>query len=135
MNSISSRKGPIYGIILNSLFFSALHLLNPDTSVLSFINILLFGLVFSLIFYKTNNLWVVGAIHSVWNLFQGVVFGSNVSGLTIFSSILESTPVVGKDLLSGGAFGFEGGLVVTLVTLITVIITVVLINNRQKDTR
>lgn len=133
MNSVASRKGPVVGIISNSVFFSLLHLLNPDVTVLSFINILLFGLVFSLIFYKTNNIWIVGAIHSIWNFFQGIVFGSQVSGLSTFSSIFKSTPVVGKDLLNGGAFGFEGGVVVTIVTLVTVIITFLLINKQLKN--
>jgi len=46
MNSVASRKGPLAGIFLNSLFFAFLHLLSPGATILSFINILLFGLVF-----------------------------------------------------------------------------------------
>ena len=135
MNSISARKGPMAGIILNSLFFAALHLLNSGTTALSFINIFLVGMAFSLIFYKTNSLWVVVAMHSILNFFQGPVFGIQVSGLSSFSSVFKPIFIEGKEFINGGAFGFEGGLAVTVVMLITVISSLVLIGKQpQKET-
>lgn len=128
MNTISSKKGPLAGILLNSLFFGALHLLNPGVTILSFANITLVGIFFSLIFYKTNNLWIVGAIHSIWNFFQGPIFGVQVSGLNIFSSVFKSIPIEGKELINGGSFGFEGGLAVTIVLAVSLIITVAILN-------
>lgn len=128
MNAISSKKGPLAGILLNSLFFGALHLLNPGVTILRFANITLVGIFFSLIFYKTNNLWIVGAIHSIWNFFQGPIFGVQVSGLNIFSSVFKSIPIEGKELINGGSFGFEGGLAVTIVLAVSLIITVAILN-------
>ncbi|MCA5011881.1 MULTISPECIES: CPBP family intramembrane glutamic endopeptidase [unclassified Enterococcus] len=122
MNGIAAKKGVWAGVIGNSLFFAVLHLLSPGVTVISFMNILFFGLLFSYIFYKTNNIFVVAALHSVWNFFQGIIFGSEVSGLSSFSSIFKSIPVAGKDLLSGGSFGFEGGIVTTFVLIATFII-------------
>ena len=92
-------------------------------------------MAFSLIFYKTNSLWVVGAMHSIWNFFQGPVFGVQVSGLSSFSSVFKPIFIEGKELINGGAFGFEGGLAVTVVMLITVISSLVLIGKQpQKET-
>lgn len=133
MNSIASRKGPIAGILINTIFFGVLHLLSPGVTILSFINVILFGLIFSLIFYKTNSLWVVSAIHFIWNYFQGVIYGAQVSGLSLFSSVFKSTPIAGKEILNGGAFGFEGGFTVTVVILVTIIITHIAIIRTQNQ--
>lgn len=133
MNSISSRKGPIAGILINAIFFGILHLLSPGVTVLSFSNVILFGLIFSLIFYKTNSLWFVSAIHFIWNYFQGVIYGAQVSGLSLYSSVFKTEPVAGRELLNGGAFGFEGGLTVTIIILIAIMIAFVIVNNRVQD--
>lgn len=133
MNTIASKKGPLAGIIFNALFFGILHLLNPSVTFLSFANIILFGLLFSLIFYKTNSIWVVGAIHFIWNYFQGVIFGSQVSGLSLFSSVFKTMPVSGKELLNGGAFGFEGSFTVTIVGSIAIIVSLVLVKKKVQD--
>lgn len=133
MNAIASKKGPLAGILLNSLFFGALHLSNPGVTILSFVNITLVGILFSLIFYKTNNLWVVGAMHSIWNFFLGPIFGVEVSGLSTFSSVFRSIPIEGKALFNGGSFGFEGGLVATIVMIISVIITLAIIKKNNTE--
>ena len=128
MNAIASKKGPLVGILLNSFFFGALHLLNPNVTFLSFINISLVGIIFSLIFYKTNNLWIVGAMHSIWNFLLGPILGVEVSGLSTFSSVFKTISIEGKALINGGSFGFEGGLVATIVLTISLIITLAIIN-------
>ena len=74
----------------NVILAIKLHLSNPVATVLSFINVILFGLVFFLIFHKTNSLWGVGSIHSIWNFFQVSILGVKVSGLSIFSSVSKS---------------------------------------------
>ena len=133
MNAIASKKGPLAGILLNSVFFGALHLLNSGVTFLSFANLTLFGIVFSLVFYKTNNLWVVGAMHSMWNFFLGPIWGVEVSGLSILSSVFKSIPIEGKHLINGGSFGFEGGLVVTIVLTISLIICISIIKKNNTE--
>ena len=119
-----ARRYPVWvGVVYNSLFFAALHLMNPGVGVLPFINLLLFGLLMSLIFLKTGNIWLISALHTSWNFVQGNVFGVLVSGGTPSVSILSSASTEAKDLINGGAFGLEGGIAVTIVVTIAILIT------------
>ncbi len=116
-----SRKWPLWACVLaNALLFSLLHLGNPDVSVIALINIFLFGLFASMLTLRRGSVWMVGALHSMWNFAQGNLFGLPVSGLRGSPSPLESESVPGtwQTLLNGGDFGPEGGLAVTLALLV-----------------
>ena len=111
-----ARRYPIWvAVILNALFFAALHLGNSGISVLAFVNLTLFGVFASIYFIKRGSIWGIGAIHSIWNFVQGNFYGIKVSGMDTTCSVLSSVSVEGGDLINGGAFGLEGGLAVTIV--------------------
>lgn len=117
------RRYPMYlAILLNSVFFAALHLFNGGITVLAFINLSLFGIFASVYFIRRGNIWGIGAFHSIWNLVQGNFYGIRVSGMSVSNSFLESVPVEGKDLLNGGAFGMEGSIFATLVLVAGIVI-------------
>jgi len=67
-------------------------------------------------FLKSNNLWLPIGYHITWNYFQGNVFGFQVSGLSTESLYKLNTPV--NNIITGGKFGPEGGLIVTFIILI-----------------
>lgn len=113
--SVSRRYPLAVGIAANAVLFAALHLLNNGITVLAFINLVLFGVFASLYFIKRGNIWGVGALHSIWNLAQGNVYGIRVSGIQTSCSVLDSEMAVGRELINGGDFGLEGGLAVTFV--------------------
>lgn len=127
--SVSRRYPLVVGIIANSVIFAALHLLNAGISVLAFINLILFGVFASVYFIKRGNIWGVGALHSIWNLVQGNVYGIRVSGMQSTCSILSSEMVAGRELINGGDFGLEGGLAVTLVLVVG---TVIMLATKQQ---
>ena len=58
-------------------------------------------------------------MHLTWNFFQGPVFGFEVSGIEAESIINQS--VSGSDLLTGGAFGFEGSLLCTFAIVLMIL--------------
>ena len=119
-----SRRYPVWvGVIYNSVFFAALHLFNPGIGVLPIVNLILFGILMSLVFLKTGNIWLVSALHTSWNFVQGNVFGVLVSGGTPSVSILSTAPTELKDLINGGPFGLEGGIAVTIVVTIAILVT------------
>ncbi|MBO5372568.1 MAG: CPBP family intramembrane metalloprotease [Lachnospiraceae bacterium] len=118
MVSVGRRYPMLAAVILNSVAFAALHLGNPGVSVLAIVNLTLFGIFASVCFIKTENIWLVGAIHSVWNLVQGNVYGIKVSGMESSCTILSSTMTEGKELINGGAFGLEGGIAVTITLVV-----------------
>ena len=91
MNYLGAVRNPKVGIIANSLIFSILHLGNSYFNLLAFVNIFLMGLVFSMLFYIRDSIYISAAAHSVWNFLQANFFGINVSGIitsknTIFLS-------------------------------------------------
>lgn len=120
MNKISKQLGVIAGILINSLFFAALHLMNPNMSILTFINLLLAGIIFSLLFYWTDNIWMTGAAHSFWNIMLGVVLGIEVSGEGLPSSLFTTVFHKNMTWMNGGFFGLEGGLANTGVSIILI---------------
>lgn len=131
-----ARRYPLWlAVLLNSLFFSALHLGNSGISVLALVNLTLFGVFASVYFLKRGNIWGIGAIHSIWNFAQGHFYGIKVSGIETSCSVLGSVPTEGRSLINGGAFGLEGGLAVTVVLVLgTVILLLIPAKYAKKET-
>lgn len=117
MNYLGALRNPKIGIIANSLIFSILHLGNSYFNLLAFVNIFLMGLVFSMLFYIRDSIYISAAAHSVWNFLQANFFGINVSGIITSKNTIFLSESVGNKWISGGGFGIEGGLVVTIVEI------------------
>ena len=131
MNYFAVNNGVMSGIIINSLIFAILHLGNPAFGILPFINIMLIGIVFSLLFYISDDIFLPAATHSFWNFTQGNIFGIEVSGMDEINNTIFKTKLMGSDLISGGAFGFEGSVFVTLVEIIMIFVIIKIIKRRN----
>lgn len=126
MTSFGSKGGALAGMLFNSLIFGALHLLNSGVTVLSIINIILFGVFMSVLVLKLNSIWMACAIHTVWNFVQGNFYGILVSGGNSGQSVFRFDSVEGMEILNGGAFGMEGGLATTIILTVSIIIVLLL---------
>lgn len=113
--SLSRRHSLRYSILLSSVFFAVLHGMNPGISFLAVLNLTLFGIFAALLLIKYENIWIVGAFHSIWNFVQGNLYGIQVSGNKLQQSVFATTCKSSSAITNGGAFGMEGGLAVTLV--------------------
>lgn len=122
MVSVGRRYPMVVAILFNSLFFALLHLFNDGLTALSIVNLALLGIFTSVYFIRSGNIWGVGALHSVWNLAQGNVYGIRVSGLNLKTTVFSSSIVEGKELLNGGAFGLEGSIWTTLVLVAGIVV-------------
>lgn len=122
MNAYAARKGMFAAIIVNSVVFAMLHLGNDGVSILAMINLILAGIVFSLMAAYFDNIIVCSAAHSMWNFAQGNLFGVLVSGIYLPSTVMRFQNVPGMDWLSGGAFGLEGGLAVTVIEILSILL-------------
>lgn len=131
MNYFAVNNGVMGGIIINSLIFAILHLGNPAFGILPFINIMLIGIVFSLLFYISDDIFLPAAAHSFWNFAQGNIFGIEVSGMDEINNTIFKTKLMGSDLISGGAFGFEGSIFVTFVEIIMILVIIRIIKRRN----
>ncbi len=125
-NSIKSRHAAAIAVGVSSVAFSLLHLGNPGMSLLAIVNLTLAGVFFALYILRTGNIWGACAAHSAWNFFQGNFFGVQVSGLTMNASIFTATATDSGSLINGGSFGLEGGLAVTIVQVIAIILLFVI---------
>lgn len=116
MKEIQYKTNLIIAIFSNSLIFSVLHLSAPGVTALPLINLFLFGIMFSLIYLITNDMWLTGFAHGSWNIVLGVIVGTEISGQVIENSFFRTISNPLKINLSGGDFGLEGGLLMTLFT-------------------
>jgi len=130
MNSLAARSNIPVAVILNSAIFMVIHLLNPGVTIISMVNILIFGLLFSLMFLLTENIWMVSGLHFFWNFASGCIFGSNVSGIRTES--LFSIPLTGSELVAGGEFGVEGSIVTTVIGAVSVLALLLLLFNKSR---
>lgn len=97
------------GVLLSSAIFALAHAANPNLSWQALLGLFLSGLLFAFGYLRTHQLWLPIGIHLGWNFFEGTVFGFPVSG-QYFYQIIRQT-VSGPDIITGGAFGPEGGLI------------------------
>lgn len=114
--TVLQRQGSTaLAMLLTSVLFSLMHGFNPDISWLGFGNIFLAGIWLGAARLVTGTLWLAIGMHTSWNFFLGTVFGFPVSGIHERSLLI--TEATGPDVLSGGSFGPEGGLLATVVLI------------------
>ncbi|MCE1253167.1 MAG: CPBP family intramembrane metalloprotease [Anaerolineae bacterium] len=107
---LSPTTAVILAYIVSSSFFGLLHAGNPNSTFISTFNLIITGLFLGLGIILTGNLSLSIGIHITWNFFQGNVFGFPVSGSSTPASFIAITQK-GNDLITGGKFGPEAGLI------------------------
>lgn len=122
MNVIGARYNIIIGLIVSSVFFGLIHSENPSINYLAMINIVLVGILLGLIVINTGNLWVVCGIHSAWNFAQENIFGFQVSGNEVGTGTIVDLNLVGNEVITGGSFGPEAGIVCSFVIVFLIVI-------------
>lgn len=133
MQVIGVKYNVPLGIIISSTIFGAMHLFNPGVSKLSLVNLVLFGVFAALYAIWEEGLWGICALHSAWNWTQGNIFGFKVSGAEPAGGTLLAFKTTGSDVITGGAFGPEGGLVVSLILIVGIFVLAILISKRDSN--
>jgi membrane protease YdiL (CAAX protease family) len=116
---IGARYRPWIGVFVSSVVFSLVHATSSGITLLAFLNLLLFGIFAAVYALAEGGLWGICAWHAVWNWAQGDLLGFALDG-TPHSGLLTSIRATGPDLITGGAFGLEGGLAATAVLVIAI---------------
>jgi membrane protease YdiL (CAAX protease family) len=99
--------------IVSGALFGWVHFDNPSASTLSGVNLILYGLLLAVPFLLTGSLAITVGLHFTWNLFIGVIYGLPVSGYPPLVALMRAVQL-GPERWTGGEFGPEGGLLVTL---------------------
>ena len=126
--AFANRYKRVVAVAVSSILFSAFHSLNKGYTPLASVNLALIAVLFALIYFLTDDIWMTSAIHTAWNLTQGNIYGLQVSGNNAANSVIMT--VYDKNysaLITGGDFGPEGGLAVTIVTAACIIIVSILL--------
>lgn len=105
-------------LIISSLVFMLMHIGNPNIGVLPLVNLFLAGIFLGIYKVHKNNLWFPIGAHLVWNYLQGPIYGFEVSGNKI-NSLFEQK-LTGHVLFTGGSFGYEGSIILTLFLCISI---------------
>jgi uncharacterized protein len=111
--------GKLGAILITSALFGALHIPNPSATALSTANTVLAGVLLAVAYLKTRGLWLPIALHFAWNFLMGPMLGLPVSGYDLGG--LLGTATEGPQWISGGAYGPEGGVVLTVAAVAAVV--------------
>lgn len=117
---LAERWGSVAALALTTVAFSAVHGSNPHVGALALVNIALAGLLLGMILLVTGSLWWAIGLHAGWNFATSFVADLPVSGLVLVDAPLIEVTKAGNTLLTGGAFGLEGGLAATAGLLLAV---------------
>ncbi|MBN1992001.1 MAG: CPBP family intramembrane metalloprotease [Anaerolineae bacterium] len=129
---LGARYRPALGVIISSVIFAVFHSLNPNLNPVAILNLFLFGLFAALYALYEGGLWGVFSLHTAWNWAQGNLLGFEVSGGNVPGGTLFDLMEVGPDIVTGGPFGPEGGLAVTVVLVLSCVI-IWLLSGRKEN--
>ncbi len=128
------RLGTWLALALSSVWFGLLHMDNPNAGLWGALAIAVFaGPLLGACYLVTRRLWLAIGVHALWNLAEGGIFGTTVSGYEV-PGILVSR-VSGPEWLTGGAFGPEASWVTLSVTIAaSVVLLLVAWRRRRPET-
>ena len=123
----SLRRGyrhPAVAIVGNALFFGIMHLLNPGVTPLAIMNIVVVGILFSLMVYYMDSIWCAMAAHAAWNFNQNIILGLPNSGIVSPVSIFKLDAAAAQNSF---AYDVEFGLEGTILAVVVLIVSALLI--------
>lgn len=126
-----------FGIVFTAVVFWLVHGLNPgawSSPVICF-NLFGAGIILAQAYLLSGNIWYPTILHFGWNAAQGLLLSIPVSGL-VFPGIFRLSPMEGSSAwLTGGDFGLEGSVVVSLIQIILICLFAELLRKRQSSRR
>ncbi len=131
LQTIRSRAGAPVAMVLAAALFMGLHAGAYRGAWLPAVNVLVAGLLFCTAYQLTGQLWFPIGMHVVWNYTLGPLLGLRVSGSAHLGSGWRVFNLAGPSWLTGGAFGLEGGLIVTITTGLTLVVVTVALRRRS----
>ena len=118
LHNLSQSFNKYIALIISSFVFMGMHLGNPNIGMLPLANLFLAGIFLGVYRIHKNNLWFPIGAHLMWNYLQGPIYGFEVSGNKI-NSLFEQK-LNGHEVLTGGNFGYEGSIILTVFLIISI---------------
>lgn len=114
--ALKDRWRPWVSALASSVLFALLHTFNPGISAIALGNIVIAGMILAAMVERSRSLWSATVAHGVWNFAVACLLSVPVSGIRIFHWLDVS--ISGHELVTGGAFGPEGSLVLTVLGIL-----------------
>lgn len=108
LQNMEEGIGLRWAVLVSCILYGAMHMANPNSTILSGLLIMGFGFLRIFGWLRTGQLWLSIGMHAGWNFFQGPIFGFSISGLE--SNHLIKHTLKGPTWLTGGEFGPEASL-------------------------
>ncbi|HUI84222.1 MAG TPA: type II CAAX endopeptidase family protein [Candidatus Binatia bacterium] len=113
--------GTPWTVLLTSVLYAVLHLLNPGSGRWAVANSFLLGVLFCIAYLRTRALWLPWGIHFAWNGTLALLFGLPVSGFRSYN-LTRYTEAYGPKWLTGGRYGVEASAAGTVVILVAILV-------------
>lgn len=129
--TISKKQALLIALVVSSIFFGLAHFNNSNASILSIIFLSINGMVWCIPFVITKNLGLSIGLHTAWNFTQTQI-GFTMSGnkaLNPFYRIENN----GSDLLSGGEYGPEAGILGLIGFIAMLLLSLTYLNLTRKN--
>jgi len=107
------RKLPLWMAVVFSTLIYLCFGISAGAGIVAYINLLLSGAVLALLCHVTDSVWCSACLHGAANIASGIICGGGLFGSPLLYQVAE-----GRDLTTGGSFGPEAGLGMTLMWLV-----------------
>ena len=128
--SVEAMAGSWIAIVVSSLVFGLIHLINPDATLAGAVYIAIeAGLLLAALYLVTRRLWMAIGYHMLWNYVQSAVFSGIVSGSITLPGLLKAK-IEGPTFYTGGSFGMEQSVFALVLCTVTGVVMLVIAKRR-----
>ncbi len=114
---VIAKRNPPAAMFLCGLFLAGIHLPSEGGfAPIAMLNLFIVHVLFAMLYLRTRSLSLPVAVHAGWNFALGTVYGMSISRNDAPATIWVTVAKPG--LWTGGAFGPEGALIITILLLV-----------------
>lgn len=113
--------GPTSATLLLAGIYALIGGMSPNATGLSFIIMIIGGVLLSLAYLRTHALWLGWGLHFAWAAAIAVIFGLPVGGVASYTSIVQ-TDTSSPAWLTGGVYGPDGALFTAIVLVVVMVV-------------
>lgn len=114
-------KWPVIAILGNGLFFMIIHLGNPGMTFRSILIMVIVSIMYSMVVYYFDSLWIPIVAHATWNFTQSIVLGLPNSGI-VFPVSMFKLDAGTYNFAFDPVFGIEGSILAIILNLVMCVV-------------
>lgn len=113
---LEDRAGTVVSLVVSSLLFGAIHLVNANATLWGTLAIAMTGgTMLAAAYVMSRSLWLPIGLHFAWNFTHAGIFGAALSGSESAPDGLFQMEFSGPSVVTGGTFGPEASVLALLV--------------------